>query len=125
MRSYLLDTHVLIWMDGARDRIPQATWALFEKGEPCFYSAASAWEAAIKRASGKLRINGQLSDAARRLGLKALPITTEHGEAAGKLIPHHHDPFDRLLVAQAQMEGLVLVTSDRVLQRYDVPVHLV
>jgi PIN domain nuclease of toxin-antitoxin system len=125
MRSYLLDTHVVIWMDESRGRILEETWDLLEGGGRCFYSAASAWEASIKRASGKLRISGSLSEASRRLGLTALPITVAHGEAAGELPPHHGDPFDRLLVAQARMEGLVLVTKDRLLQKYEVTLLLV
>jgi PIN domain nuclease of toxin-antitoxin system len=84
-------------------------------------SAASAWEIAIKAALGRLafpldRLEGVLA----QMGVMPLPITLAHAVAAGGLPRHHDDPFDRMLVAQARLEGLVLVTEDAALARYDV-----
>ena len=84
-------------------------------------SAASIWEAAIKRAVGKLRFETpRLLDALARGGIRVLPITAEHALAAGDLPRHHDDPFDRMLVAQALMEGLTLISRDARLRAYDV-----
>jgi len=124
VRSYLLDTQIILWLDEARERLPKHVWSALNSGGQHYYSAASAWEAAIKRASGDLLIAAPLSDAAQRYGLSALQITVVHGEAAGNLPLHHRDPFDRLIIAQARTERLTLVTSDRVFQRYDVDLLL-
>jgi PIN domain nuclease of toxin-antitoxin system len=83
-------------------------------------SAASVWEAALEIANGKLTIPMDLADSAERSGFDRLDITIEHGLAAGALPRHHRNPFDRMLVAQAQLEGLTLVTTDRALAAYDV-----
>ena len=84
-------------------------------------STASIWEAAIKRASGKLRFETPvLLDTLRRGALRVLPITAEHALAAGDLPRHHEDPFDRMLVAQAIAEGLTLITRDARLRTYQV-----
>jgi PIN domain nuclease of toxin-antitoxin system len=86
-------------------------------------SAASVWEAAIKRALGKLRFETPiLLDTLRRGGLRVLPISAEHALAAGDLPRHHDDPFDRMLVAQAMAEGLTLITRDARLRAYAVAV---
>ena len=83
-------------------------------------SAVSIWELEIKRALGRLRAEDDLAERALASGLEPLPVTLEHAVAAGRLPLHHHDPFDRMLVAQARVEGLVLATRDRQLQQYDV-----
>jgi PIN domain nuclease of toxin-antitoxin system len=84
-------------------------------------STASIWEAAIKRALGKLRFETPvLLDTIRRGALRVLPITAEHALAAGDLPRHHVDPFDRMLVAQAMIEGLTIVTRDARLSAYSV-----
>jgi PIN domain nuclease of toxin-antitoxin system len=84
-------------------------------------STASIWEAAIKRALGKLRFETPvLLDTIRRGALRVLPITAEHALAAGELPRHHDDPFDRMLVAQAMIEGLTIVTRDARLSAYSV-----
>lgn len=85
-------------------------------------SAASIWEIEIKRALGKLRVPEDLGDRCDRSGLDRLGISFEHAQTAGRLPPHHRDPFDRMLVAQARVEGLTLVTSDAALGAYDVPI---
>lgn len=85
-------------------------------------SAATVWEATIKQAAGKLTIPGDLVDAASAIGFEPLTISLAHGQRAGRLPRHHGDPFDRMLVAQAQHERLTLVTADRRLQAYDVDI---
>ncbi len=92
----------------------------------CF-SVASVWEIAIKRQAGKLKIprDLDLASAFARGGFVPVTITIEHALLAASLPPIHRDPFDRMLVAQAQIEGLTLVTADPMLSRYDVPVLVV
>jgi len=79
------------------------------------------WEVAIKQAAGRLDGPDQLPERILASGLRPLPMTATHGIAAARLPPLHRDPFDRLLVAQALIEGLTLATRDRMVQRYDVP----
>jgi len=86
-------------------------------------SSVTVWEIAIKRAAGRLVFPvEQLDDVARRMGFDMLPILWAHAIAAGALPRHHADPFDRMLIAQAVVENLVLVTNDRGMTRYDVRV---
>ena len=97
--------------------------AIADPAHDVLVSAASAWEIAIKAALGRLsfpldRIEGVLA----QMGIWPLPISLAHAVAAGSLPRHHDDPFDRMLVAQARLEGLVLVTEDTALARYDVPI---
>ncbi len=87
-----------------------------------YVSAASAWEAAIKIALGKLRIPGSFGQAVQDSQFSKLPVDFDHAAAAGSLPTHHTDPFDRMLIAQAQLEGLAIVTHDRNFGQYDVRV---
>lgn len=87
-----------------------------------FVSAASIWEVGIKRTKGKLRTVRDLSPFVNRSGFARLAITFEHASAAAELPRHHADPFDRMLVAQARIEGLTLVTADPKISLYDVPI---
>lgn len=105
------------------DRLSVAARDVLSAGVvPAYVSAASIWEIAIKRASGKLRVPDDLLEkvAAARFG--ELGVSFKHANLAGSLPAHHGDPFDRMLVAQAQSEGLTLVTSDARIAAYDVPV---
>ena len=83
---------------------------------------ASIWEIAIKRASGKLDVPEDLLDTIEQRGFIELPVLSHHAIIAGALPPHHNDPFDRMLVAQAQSENLTLITNDERIAAYDVPV---
>jgi PIN domain nuclease of toxin-antitoxin system len=83
-------------------------------------SAASIWEASIKQAIGRLEVSGDLVDAAQQAGFDELPVTARHAAAIAELPPHHGDPFDRMLVAQARVERVTLATADRALADYDV-----
>jgi PIN domain nuclease of toxin-antitoxin system len=84
-----------------------------------FVSAATAWEISIKRAKGKLTF-GSVAEVIETNRFQALPIEIAHAVAAGALPPHHRDPFDRVLIAQAQHESLAVVTADRLFAAYDV-----
>ncbi len=87
-----------------------------------FFSAASIWEIAIKRAQGKLDAPSDLLDTMEQRGFLELPVLSRHAVVAGALPPHHRDPFDRMIVAQAQSEGLTIVSNDTRVAAYDVPV---
>jgi len=87
-----------------------------------FVSAASAWEAAIKAAVGRLELPDTIEAGVLASGFEKLLITFSHAERAAGLPPHHRDPFDRMLVGQAQAEGLTLITHDRLLEPYDVEI---
>ncbi len=117
----LLDTHVLIWWAGGTPLAASVATAIGSAREVAI-SAASVWEAEIKAATGRLVLEADLAREPQEHGFRALPITAEHGVAAARLPLHHRDPFDRMLVAQAQVEGLTLVTRDPIFSRYDVPV---
>lgn len=123
----LLDTHVVLWTINADDRLPpKAHDAIEDVENDLFLSIASLWEAAIKIGKGKLRVPGQSIDylighvEARQLTI--LPITLAHLRRVQSLPPIHGDPFDRMLVAQAQSESLHLLTNDADIARYDVPI---
>lgn len=117
----LLDTHVFLWMVQNAGRVPVALKEeLEDPANDIFYSAVLSWEIATKRAKGKLHFSGSPARIADRIGLIHLPMTAEHCEYASELHPHHSDPFDRLLVAQTQIEGLVLATVDRLMVRYGI-----
>jgi PIN domain nuclease of toxin-antitoxin system len=121
---YLLDTHVLLWwVDDDPKLRPEIRTTVADPDHDIVVSAASIWEAAIKRAVGKLRFETPvLMDTLRYGGLRVLPITAEHALTAGDLPRHHDDPFDRMLVAQAMTERLTLVTSDGRLRDYQVAI---
>ncbi len=118
----LLDTHAFLWIVGANDRLLSATArGLIEAADERWLSLASVWEAEMKRAAGRLN-TPPVAAAAGRLGIPLLPITAQHATTAAHLPFHHRDPFDRLLVAQAQLEGLVLVSKDAAMRRYGIAV---
>lgn len=119
----LLDTHVLVWALADPGRLTDGTReALADGRNAVFVSAASVWEVAIKRMTGKLRAPDDLLTTLVATGFSTLPISAEHAMAAGELPLHHRDPFDRMLVAQAAIEGLQLVTDDERMARYGVAV---
>lgn len=122
--NLLLDTHlVLWWMTGEASRISKkALAALGSDGVDPVVSAVTIWETAIKRSLGKLDAPDDLLSQLERAGVELLPITGRHADLVATLPPHHRDPFDRLLVAQATLEGLAVVSDDKQLRRYDVEV---
>ena len=121
----LLDTHAFVWATSAPERLTKETReAIADPRNDVFISAAVAWEIAIKYALKKIDLPvapaTYVPTRVAALGFKALPITMEHTLAVGALADYHRDPFDRLLIAQAQVEGFTLVTSDEHIQRYNV-----
>ena len=122
--NLLIDTHVLLWAVDDDPSLSQAARAAITDGRNVvFVSAATAWEIAIKKALGKLQApTDSYLEELRRHRFTPLDITTEHALAVETLPPHHADPFDRMLVAQAQVEKLTLVTRDARLQAYAVPI---
>jgi PIN domain nuclease of toxin-antitoxin system len=116
----LLDTHVVLWeLDGTRSVGPRAREAIGLATELLF-SVVSFAEIGIKAAVGKLRIPGDFEGHVIRSGLQILGLAPDHGLAVADLPLHHRDPFDRLLIAQARFDGLVLLTADARLVAYDV-----
>jgi len=123
--KYLLDTSVFLWTAGAPDKMnKEAATLLSSRSSKLYLSAVSSWEIAIKLALGSLillrRPSEFIPDAMRALTIQALDITHSHALAAGELPPHHRDPFDRILIAQARAENMALLTADRALAKYDV-----
>jgi PIN domain nuclease of toxin-antitoxin system len=116
----LLDTHVFIWWatNDATLR-PDARTAIAD-ADYVAVSVATAWEMAIKKAFGRLEAPDDVEPQLERHSFSGLMITFEHARVAGTLPPHHRDPFDRMLVAQAQLEGLTIATRDPRISRYNV-----
>lgn len=125
----LLDTHLLLWTAGQSDRLSGATRALLDDpANELIYSAASLWEIAIKR--GLNRADFRVDARLLRRGLldngyTELAIASQHAVAVDTLPPIHKDPFDRILIAQAAVEGIALVTADPLVARYPGPIRLV
>jgi PIN domain nuclease of toxin-antitoxin system len=113
----LLDTHVLIWWDEGARLHPDAGRAIRD-ADQVYVSAVSGWEIAIKASLGRLRPKRTVAQAVEQSGFEELPVRLHHAEALGRLPWHHRDPFDRMLAAQAQAEGLTLVTRDPAFRRY-------
>jgi len=125
----LLDTHLLLWAAGEPRKLSKAARGLIDaRANELFFSAASLWEIVIKRGLGR----GDFKVDARLLrrglldnGYSELPITSDHAVALETLPPLHKDPFDRMLVAQAQVEGITLLTADPQVAQYPGPVRAV
>ena len=125
---YLLDTHVWLWWYLEPERLEAKTLRLLEDGgAELFFSAASIWEIAIKYRLGKLKLNPPPEDLLpaelARDTIQILPISMAHALRAGALPPHHQDPFDRMLIAQAQLENMTLITADPHFSDYKVRLY--
>lgn len=116
--NLLLDTCTLLWWVGGENVAAEAAEAIADPDNNVWVSAASIWEISIKRSINKLTVRGDL-DAVADEDFEHLPISAAHARLAGRLPRHHRDPFDRMLVAQAQAQGLTLVTRDLAIRRYD------
>ena len=127
--KWLLDTHLLLWAAGQPEHLSAEARALLEAPESeLLFSAANLWEITIKRALGRddFQVDGRvLRRGLLDNGYLELPITSQHALAVELLPPIHKDPFDRLLLAQASVEGIVLLTADPILARYPGPVRLI
>jgi PIN domain nuclease of toxin-antitoxin system len=118
----LLDTHVVLWWRMDSPRLKRAVRQRIAAAEVVWVSAASGWEVAIKRALGKLHIDDPFEAMVHASDFDELPVTLAHAERLGDLPPHHADPFDRMLIAQAQAERATVVTHDPQFGRYDVAI---
>jgi PIN domain nuclease of toxin-antitoxin system len=121
----LLDTTILLWSLAESHKLNSRAIALLSLEDTNLYlSSVSAWEMAIKYDLGTLKLPAApdvlIPEALRGRNMRSLDITPSHGIAAGRLPRHHRDPFDRMLIAQAQTEGLILLTADRIFQKYSV-----
>ena len=121
MQRLLLDTHVLLWwLSNVSELAENARVQIADPRNDVFVSAITGWEIAVKRAKGRLTAPENLAALVAERGFIHLPLTFHHAEQAGNLPVHHRDPFDRFLIAQAQAEGLVLVTRDARIPLYGV-----
>jgi PIN domain nuclease of toxin-antitoxin system len=115
----LVDTHLLVWWVAGRRLSRQAAALIEDPANEVFASAASIWEIAIKAGLGRIDVDpGVLVQTLESGGFSALPVTSRHAVAVAALPEIHGDPFDRLLVAQSQVEHMSLLTHDKVLSRY-------
>jgi len=117
----LIDSAALIWWFAGDAHLgPDATAAIEDPGTEAYASVASVWEIGIKQARWKLALDVPVPEIMEAGLINSLPIEMAHAMVAADLPRHHADPFDRMLVAQAQVEGLVLLTPDAALRRYEV-----
>lgn len=119
----LLDTHTLLWTLKEPERLTvRAAAAIEAEDTRVFVSVVSPWELAIAEARGRLSTPGDLEAYLERNRFELLPVSLRHVELIRSMAHHHRDPFDRMLIAQAQVEGLTLVTADREIPRYPVSI---
>jgi PIN domain nuclease of toxin-antitoxin system len=122
--NLLLDTHILLWWLASSRHLPAPARAAILGSERIYVSAATAWEIGIKVSLGRLAFDGDMEKQLVSNNFLPLHVTLSHAVAAGQLPQRHKDPFDRMLIAQAKMESLTLLTHDRRLKGYDVDVLL-
>lgn len=119
MAGYLLDTHVLLWWLAEPERLSAEAMRVIADGDNTLYfSAAGAWEMAIKKTLGRLDYPGNLPEVLAENRIVALPITLAHALAVADLPLHHRDPFDRIQIAQARSDGLTIITRDPEFRAY-------
>ena len=122
----LLDTHIFLWYLTASRKLPKSVFNRIEIADVVFISAASIWEAGIKINQSRLQGNtGDLIAGIASSGFVELPMTATHSALAANLPEHHRDPFDRMLIAQAMVEPLRLLTADGMLRRYSELVEVI
>ena len=121
--NLLLDTHVLLWwLDDSPSLLKSERRAIANPQNLIVLSAVVIWEIRIKQALGKLSITPNFYEVIKDEGFEMLPITPEHACAVGNLQMHHRDPFDRMIIAQAKLEGLMVVTHEAIFKKYDISV---
>lgn len=118
----LVDSHVALWWLEGSEALGARCREVVAGADTAYFSAVTPWELGIKRSLGKLDMPDGLTDVLVEGGFAPLGISVQHAELAAALPPHHRDPFDRMLVAQAQHEALVLVSADRIFDLYEVEV---
>ncbi len=120
--NLLLDTHAVLWFVAGAAELRSAARDAIETADRTYVSSASIWELAVKHARGRLLAPDNLPERLGDLGFIELALGWEHARVAGELPLHHRDPFDRMLVAQAIVERLTIVTRDDMIGRYGVPI---
>lgn len=120
--SLLLDTHIVLWGLAGDPRLGEQLLNRLRRDPDIYLSPVSLWEITIKQSAGKLAGPDDLAEQVARMGFRELPVTHAHAITAGRLPPHHRDPFDRMLIAQAITEQMTLVTADSDIQRYKVDI---
>lgn len=121
MSGYLLDTHVLLWWLSDPERLSASARDVIGPGRnDVVFSAAAGWEMAIKKTLGRLEFPTNLDEVLRQERISVLQISLEHALAVADLPLHHHDPFDRMQIAQAKVEDLILVTRDAQIAEYGI-----
>ncbi len=124
MKRLLFDTQAFLWwLEKDEPRLqPATTAAILDRSNEVFISVINAWEIAIKVSAGKLRMDHGIAELAEHYGFSVLPVLLPHAAAVKDLPAHHRDPFDRMLIAQAKVEELTLITRDPNIQKYDSPI---
>lgn len=129
MMKLLIDTHLLLWATAQSPRLPRAAFRLISDADnDLLFSVASVWEYAVKYAKGPERFElppHQLREVLLENGYRELEISGKHVLAVSSLPRLHGDPFDRILIAQAMVEGITLVTTDAIVARYEGPIRKV
>jgi PIN domain nuclease of toxin-antitoxin system len=121
--NIFLDTHVLLWwLDDSQLLSDKVRNAIANSENLVVLSSVVIWEIRIKQALGKLIIAPEFYDVIKDEGFEMLSITPDHAYAVGELPMYHRDPFDRMIIAQAKLEGLTIATQDSVFKKYEVPV---
>ena len=123
--KYLIDTGVWLWLLSAPEKLSRATLEKLDRSDDDFFlSSASVWEISIKWSRGKLSLPEppatHIPSRMAALGVRPLPISQQHALAVAILPSHHHDPFDRVLIAQAQIEDMTMISADREFEKYSV-----
>lgn len=118
----LLDSHVFLWWRLDSRKLKQAARTAIARADLVFVSAASVWEITIKQALGRVVVDDSLSALIEASEFSPLNVTVRHAERVGLLPPHHGDPFDRMLIAQALVEGLTIVSHDEQFEPYGVAI---
>jgi PIN domain nuclease of toxin-antitoxin system len=118
--SLLLDTYAFLWWRANDPRLAAGARRAIAEADVVFVSVASAWEAAVKIGLGRLRLPAPFERGVVESGFERLGITFEHTQRVADMPPHHRDPFDRMLIAQALVEGLTVVTHDEAFRAYGV-----
>ncbi|MGI9140819.1 MAG: type II toxin-antitoxin system VapC family toxin [Gemmatimonadaceae bacterium] len=121
----LLDTHVLLWVLAGDKRLTRSSRDILTSADTVVVSVVSAWEITLKAAAGKLRAPEDLEEAVRESGLSMTTLDFADVAESARLPVRHSDPFDRMLVAQARVRGLTMMSKDRQLEGYDVPLLLI
>ena len=120
--NLLLDSHILLWWLADDPRLSRKARRFIERADVVYVSAATTWELALKASLGKLKMPEGFVETVEEEGFTHLPVTPVHAMAVRALPWHHRDPFDRMLIAQAMMEGFRVVTHDNIFKKYDISV---